>query len=182
MRTAHHRSLVVVLLLSTSACASGGADPASRDPLGLPEAFSSTYRAEPTPHRAVFQSSVEAVAEQVPDMYGQLGLPVGQAANTASLTFTTSDLRIGGRLYEDERNSEYFSCGSAMSGARADTYEIEFTLLTRVRENPSGEGTLVETMIGARARDRYASTTPVPCRGTGKLEEAALATLRRMVR
>ncbi len=181
MRTAPRRPMVVALLLAASACASG-ADPTSRDPLGLPESFSSTYRAEPTPHQAVFQSSVDAVAERVPDVYGQLGLPVGRAGRTAVLTFTTSDLRIGGRLYEDERNSEYFSCGSGMSGPRADTYEIEFTLLTRVRENPGGEGTLVETMIGARARDRYASTTPVPCRGTGKLEEAALATLRRMVR
>lgn len=171
-----HPTVVLALGLLT-ACAGAGPAPSPDDPLGLPESFSNTYRVDPVVHRAEISTSLGVVTAAVPRVYEALGLPAEEASGTGVRTFSTPNLRIQGRLYEGERNSEYFSCGSSMSGERADLYELEFVVVTRLRE--AGPGTTeAETIVGARARDRYAGTSPVPCRSTGKLEEAILRRLR----
>lgn len=162
----------------SAGCAGGGGAGAGLDvQLGLPEGFSTTYRAEPVVHRSELTASVDQVLDVLPVVYQELGLPAVPDDGMAQ-TFTTPTLRIQGRLYEDERNSEYFRCGTTMSGERADQSELQFVARTRVRANDDG-GSLVETVVGARSQDRYSSTDAVACRSTGKLEEEIERRLQR---
>ena len=171
------RLALIPLLFLLTACASGGLGPNTEHALGMPERFENTFRLEPQIHSTELAVPVERVAEAVPEVYRQLGLPV-ERSRRGAYTFTTPNLRIEGRLYETERNSEYFSCGTSMAGERADLYELEFALVVRLVPVEGG-GTRAQSFLGARARDRYAGTDPVACRGTGRLEEDALTILRR---
>lgn len=161
-------SLLALAAVTAAGCASGGGIAGLDTQLGLPESFATTYRAEPTIHRMEVSAPISQVLDAVPLAYQDLGLPA-VPDDRMSQTFTTPTLQIQGRLYEGEKNSEYFSCGSTMSGERADQSELEFVARSRVRAGESG-GSVVETVLGAVAQDRYTGTGSVACRSTGRLE------------
>jgi len=169
-------SLAAALL--GTACSSGGGAPRSFDnPLGLPQNISIEQRREAPVHRVEVTHAAQELASEVPGVYRFLGLEVEESPQDPYL-FYTSNMRITGQLYEGERNSEYLNCGSALQGERADVYEVEFALVTRLRPLEGG-GSIVETRLEGRARDRFVNEAPVYCTGTGKLEEQIAELLRR---
>lgn len=177
MRVSFRPTLSLGLVLVVSACAGAGGGPSTDRSAGVLERFSGGQRVEGATHSVALGAPVAQVAEALPGVYRELGLPVQQVRDTPPITFTTSDLRIQGRLYEGERNSAYLDCGTSMSGPRADTYELQIAVATQLRAAEGG-GTVAETFVDGRARDRYANTDPVPCHGTGRLEAQIAELLR----
>jgi len=168
----------LALALVGTACASGGGAPRSfENPLGLPQNISIEQRREAPVHRTEVSHAAQELASEVTGVYRYLGLEVEESPRDPYLFFTPS-MRITGQLYEGERNSAYLNCGSALQGERADVYEVEFALVTRLRPLEAG-GTVVETRMEGRARDRFVNEVPVYCTGTGKLEAEIAELLRR---
>lgn len=173
----HHPALLVPAVLLCAACATGGGTAGLDNQLGLPEGFATTYRLEPTVHRLELAAPVDQVMEAVPVAYQDLGLPALPDDRMAH-TFTTPTLKIQGRLYEGQENSEYFRCGDTMTGQRADHTELEFVARSRVRAGEPG-GSVVETVLGVLAQDRYTGIGKVSCSSTGKLEQEIEARIQR---
>lgn len=163
-------SFAALLALVAAGCASSGPGGRSFEaPLGFRSDIPNEQRPEAPVHRTEVPHSRGQVAAQVREVYRYLGLEAPSAGDAEPFTYLTPAMRITGRLYEGERNSEYIDCGSALQGERADLFEVEFALATRLREEEDG-GTLVETRLEGRAWDRYVNEAPVFCAGTGKLE------------
>jgi hypothetical protein len=142
-----------------------------------PDRFSIEYRAESGALTAALPAPVERVAELIPGVFERLGLPVAPASNTRTLTFITPTLKVSGRLYEGESNSDYFDCGRDIRGAQADFLELRFVVLAELRPADDG-GTVLETRVDGNARNRYREGSRFPCSGTGKLERQIEALLR----
>lgn len=178
MKTATPLIVLIVPFLLAGCGGSTGGPKAARD-LELPERYFVRFRADADPHRSTVPAPLAQVEEAIPFAYRQVGFPVGRAGGGDNL-FITPTLRIKSQLYEGERTSKYIDCGSGPGGPRADLYQVEFVLLTRLRPD-GGERTIVETILDGRAKDRAVSAYPVACRGTGRLEGEIAELLRRRV-
>lgn len=168
----------LLFCLVVAACAGGSGSRSFENPLGLRQDASGELRTTAPMHRTEVSAAPEELAEKVPEIYRYLGLEAATAGTSDPLTFFTASMRITGQLYEGEPNSAYIDCGSAIQGERADLFDVEFALATRLRPRPDG-GTVVETRLEGLARDRYVNEAPVRCGGTGKLEGEIAELLRR---
>lgn len=167
------------LLASVLTAACAGGSPSRPGPLELPDRWEVRFRADVLPYRTVVPAPIERVAPEVEEVYRLMGLAAARATNTEDLLFITPNLRITGRLYEGEWNSDYLDCGEGFGGQRANTDEIRFAAYTRLTEEVPGE-TVVETQLGGTAvpREGVASTGSAYCSGTGKLEQRISDLLR----
>lgn len=172
-------AVLPTLIALLAACGTPGPPGSSMGRLDSPDLYSAFNRADVPAHQSVVDAPVERVAALVPGVYRFLGLPARRIEDAPNPLFTTSNLRIRGRLYEGERNSDYVDCGATgPGGERADLYEVEFVAMTRLRERSSG-GTLVETLLnGLARRPGVTDDSAVRCRGTGKLEQQIADLLR----
>lgn len=188
MRSVAHRGarriryravLPMALAAFLSACGASGTPGSSMGRLDSPELFSALSRADVPAHRSELAAPVDRVAAAVPGVYEYLGLPVDRVEDALPVLFATPDLRIRGQLYEGERNSDYIDCGeTGPGGERADLYEVEFVVLTRLLDDGQG-GTVVETLLnGSARRPGVTDDSAVRCRGTGKLERQIATLLR----
>jgi hypothetical protein len=159
-------------------CASSRSPESSQGPLETPDRFSILIRSDAPVFRTVLPVPLDQAWEMLPAVYRELGYPGAPASNTRDHVYITPNMAIRGRLYPGEHNSNYLDCGTTVTGARADMYEVHFVMITRLRAGKDGE-TVVETVVDGRARDRSVSGTVVPCTGAGKLEKAVADLLRR---
>lgn len=173
------RSMLTTVLAGIVSSCAGGAGSGSAT---VPEQYTIEYRASLQGEQFSVDASPERVAAVLPAVYERLGLPTARASNTDELEFITPALRITGVLYEGSRNSEYLDCGRGFSTDRADDPELVlvFFVLTRIRPSESG-GSVIESILDGYAENRFHSTNPVPCRGTGKLEAEIAGTIRLFV-
>jgi hypothetical protein len=92
------------------------------------------------------------------------------------VTDSTSGLVGNLRLVQSRRIagtnlSQFLSCGSSITGPRADSYRLTMPLVVLLDRLP-GDRTRVRVALLASARDMAGnSTEPVPCTTTGALEE-----------
>jgi hypothetical protein len=172
------RVATVVLSALLAACHQGPAPPAPGQRVDVPHARSDQIVEKVGNYHTELTATLEEVADAVPEVYQQLGLPVTPSQHTEVPTWATPNMRITGRLYEGELNSEYVDCGRGPRGPIADIYEIDFQVVTELRPAPGG-GTQVDTRVEGSARDRTISGNRVPCSGTGKLEREIAAMLKR---
>ena len=148
-------------LIVSCAGGGGGSDALDR--------YSIRYRTDVQGYRFTFESSADQIVETLPEVYGRLGFPGGLASNRDELLFISPSARAEGRIYEDEPNSNYLDCGRGIAGPRADSYVLEFAIVTRIVPLEAG-GTEIEVIVDGLARNRDHNLNNVPCRGTGKLE------------
>jgi len=169
------RAVVVFSAVFTGAC-STAANSGAGGGLETPERFTTFFRGDAVPHRTVVQAPIDVVWRALPQVYREFGYPGATASNTEERIFLTPHMQIRGRLYEGEANSKYIDCGIGMTGPRADTHDVHFAIVTRVRASSETE-TLVETLIDGTARDRSATGGSTLCKGTGLLEQAVVEAL-----
>jgi hypothetical protein len=170
--------LVVALLVV--GCASSAGTPRAGSPLQTPDRFSVSFRSDVPRFSDTLHVPIDVVWQVVPVVYRELGYPAAAATNTRERVYMTPFMTIGAALYAGERNSTYIDCGTGFAGNRADSHEVSFAIVTRVvpgRDNSP----MVETLIDGSARPRDASSSPVPCTGTGKLERVIGNLIRRKV-
>lgn len=160
------RSILAVLVTPfIVSCASGGGGGRS----DVPDRYSISYRSDVEGYHFAFDSSADEIVEALPEVYRLLGFPGSLASSSDELLFISPSARAEGRIYEDERNSAYLDCGRGTTGPRADTYLLQFVVVTRVVPLEP-EGSEIEVIMDGSANDRYNNVNAVPCRGTGKLE------------
>jgi hypothetical protein len=101
--------------------------------------------------------------------YSDLKLPI-TALDVEKHRISSSEARaprkLGGKSLR-----EYVDCGSGLAGARVDSHDVAYTLVTVV--SPAGaDSTAVHSTLVASASDRGGTSTgPVACSTTGRLEK-----------
>jgi hypothetical protein len=144
------------------------------------DGYSVSYRTDLEGVRYSFEASADQVVETLPLVYEQLGFEGSPASSPDQLLVISPTLRAETRIYENERNSEYLDCGQGMTGPRADSYLLEFVLVTEVDALETG-GSEIEVIVDGFAYDRYNRSDRVSCRGTGRFAGQIAAVLRRML-
>ncbi|MCY4397847.1 MAG: hypothetical protein OXE96_00670 [Gemmatimonadetes bacterium] len=169
------RTLAVAALAATAGCASGtsGTDDASEP---TPQQTRTVMRVggyapveiynEPGVGARVVAAEAEVVWSVLGGVYAQLDIPV-TASNPRTMEIGNpgySARRVGG-----DRMNTFVDCGSDLSGALANLFEI--TLLVTTKLTSKGEdGTEVLTLVDAWGEPRGVSGNPVHCQSRGVLE------------
>jgi hypothetical protein len=175
-----YRSGAAVLLAAVLfGCAGAKVSRSRQQPIQTPDQFVIHFRGDAIAFRSVVNAHVGEVWNVVPVVYRELGYP-GAPAKGESHVFITPAFRIPGRLYPGELNSRYFDCGTNVAGTRADSYDIRFAIMTRLRPGVEGS-TIVETAIDGNARAAAHNINYVRCSGTGALERTIGESIARKV-
>lgn len=102
----------------------------------------------------------------LPGVYEQLQIPV---SHTDPGLKELGNRRYRARRVEGDRMSKYVRCGTSMTGALADEYNLTLSVVTRLTDEPGGK-TKVLTTVDAIGRPRATSGNPVRCESAGVLE------------
>jgi hypothetical protein len=109
--------------------------------------------------------------------YKKLGIPL-TSTDAASLTVSNTSFNVRRRL-ADQPLSRYLDCGTNLSGVIANSYRVELSVSSSLTPATGGE-TMLETRVSASAvSPQGASSAPIRCVSTGRLETdiANLATV-----
>jgi hypothetical protein len=109
--------------------------------------------------------------------YKKLGIPL-TSTDAASRTVSNTSFNVRRRL-ADQPLSRYLDCGTNLSGVIANSYRVELSVSSSLTPATGGE-TMLETRVSASAvSPQGASSAPVRCVSTGRLETdiANLATV-----
>jgi hypothetical protein len=99
--------------------------------------------------------------------YSGLGIP-DVIANPTSGLVAIAEHRVRG-TFARERPSRFISCGTTLTGARADEDLVLLTVVSRLR--PAGPSTtIVETRVVATSTDTRGTGARQACTTTGQLE------------
>jgi hypothetical protein len=114
---------------------------------------------------------VVTVFDAIPDAYRQLGVKTVAVVDTSGGVYTVGvrNLLVHGSL-GGVRLARYLDCGGSAMRSPVDNYDISFSATSAVA--PSGNGSVLHTLVSADARDPTANTPPVHCTSTGAFESA----------
>lgn len=165
------QALPLMLALALGACASSGSTTGDRTVEGRTTVGGAGFGSvqlytEPGTGERNIRANVADVWAVLPGAYEQLGIPVGYTEEGRK--------ELGNRGYrarriDGARMSKYFRCGTSMTGALADEYNLTVTVRTRVTANADGGATILTT-ADAIGRPRATSGDPVRCESAGQLE------------
>jgi hypothetical protein len=100
-------------------------------------------------------------------VYSELGIPA-TVVNPSTGLVASVDRRVVGRL-SGTNLSRYLSCGTTMTGPRADQDRVVLSVVSRVK--PEGaDKSRVETRVVATATGTSGTSDRLPCTTTGELE------------
>ena len=107
--------------------------------------------------------------DALPAAYTKLGIPtVAVVDNTGGVyTIGARNLAVHGSL-GGTRLSTYIDCGSGAMRTPANSYDVNLSVTTYV--TPKGDGSTLNTMVAADARDPASNSPPVHCSSTGAFE------------
>jgi hypothetical protein len=172
------RLAVLALVAVLAGCASGGSAPeTSNSVMARPAIFQSAETGTIRGERPVATSIAVAATPQVvwlaaKSVYADLQIPITfESAPTGQLGNTNfwKTRQIAG-----ESMVNIVNCGSDMTGPKAATYRIYFSLVTDIRGDGKG-GSTVHATIAAYGQDMSGSSSDrIPCGSTGKLEQMIL--------
>lgn len=174
--------LIALPLLAACASAPSPDDGSSRIPLRISGSDGTVVDLEILAGRAAETGTVavdvDVAWDALPAVYDSVGVPV-TALDAAARVLGSSNLRLRRELRGVPLH-EYLDCGRTMGDYGADSYDIRAALLTRLSPAPAG-GTVVSTLLDARARPSGVAGNWVQCASTGRLERRVLEVLRRRV-
>lgn len=112
-----------------------------------------------------------AAFDALPDIYKRLGIATVGVVDTSGGVYTVGarNLRVHGSI-GGEQLSTYLDCGSAPMHIPANSFDVNLNATSYV--TPSGQGSIVHTLVTATARDPMANTPAVECSSTGRFERA----------
>lgn len=176
------RSIVLLVLVFSAACAASGSGPL-RAPAGHPpsiEPSGTSLEVNLSPTRAVVSEAVAATPDAawaaLPEAWADVGLEVKEVSE-ATRVLGNPRVVVSRRLGEVPL-SRYLECGSGLTGPFADRYRIEMLIRSAVVPGERG-GARVDTYLEAQARNpEGSSNTGVQCASTGSLERAIAARVR----
>jgi hypothetical protein len=167
--------LSVVMIASTTACASAGAEagvssgPASTRIITSGSGADIEFGADAPAAARVVSMPPDQVWAALPAVYETLDI-TGGSADSASRTYSARDLRVRRRL-GDQPLSRYLSCGNTSAGAPvAVMYRIQLSVTTSVQP-AAGGGSRIQTEVSASGQSTEGtSNNRVRCGSTGALE------------
>jgi len=128
--------------------------------------FDAEVRNEASVSEGMVSPRVREVWAMMPEVFERLGIEIDMAdPRTASLG--NSGFRAG--RIEGRQLSRYLDCGSGLTGAYADVYEVTASLLVQLFADPEG-GTVVRSVFDAYARARDVRSSAIHCQSRGELE------------
>lgn len=158
----------LILVAGALGCASaGGAPPVRSDRIvSITETDLIKATDLTTPESVHVKASPDSVYSLLRSIYPEIGVDVK--------LFDPANHLIGNRNFSKYHNlkgvplHEFVSCGSGLTGPSADTYRVSFSLVTYVA--PDAGGTLIATVLEAKADDMGSSKGMIGCNSTGALE------------
>lgn len=165
-----------LLLLAGCAGGSGGSGGRSSAPAGPPprvdQVGTSGYDVRISDDgrsaSVTLKATPEAAWTGLLAAYQKLGIPV-TSTNSASRTLGNPSFDVRRRL-GDQPLSRYLDCGTNLSGVIANSYRVELSVSSSLTPAAGGE-TVLETRVAASAvSPQGASSGPVRCASTGRLE------------
>jgi hypothetical protein len=97
--------------------------------------------------------------------------------DAAQRTASTTDLQVRRQLARKPL-SQYLDCGSNLTGLIANSYRVSLNVSSTLTPGPQGGSTLQTSVSASATSPQGASSAPVSCSTTGRLE-ADLAQLVR---
>ena len=167
------RSLVIVIAMSSIACASGGTSSGnlqSPSERVLMRDNETVVRTTVAPNaKATIAAEPARVFAALKPVLEQLGVPVATVDAATSQVGNANFWRS--RKLGNERISLYLSCGNSVTGVIADDYRVYMSVTSQARANGKG-GTELQTEFTAFARNIDGSAAErIACGTTGQLEE-----------
>jgi hypothetical protein len=109
---------------------------------------------------------VREVWAMMPEVFERLEVEIDMA-DPRKASVGNSGFRAG--RIEGRQLSRYLDCGSGLTGAYADVYEVTASILVQLFAAPEG-GTVVRSVFDAYARDRNVRGSAIHCQSRGELE------------
>jgi hypothetical protein len=172
------QSAVLALLVLASCAPPSVTPPADLATSGTPipqlhqtaHGMDASYQNEATIATEDLPVSADSAWAALPRAYQALGIEV-KFMDPASHTVGNLQFHPHGGIH-GKRVSEYFDCGTAVSGAPiADVYAVRISVRTQVSAN--GSASRAHTLLEATARSMDGtSNSAVPCTSRGTLEPA----------
>jgi hypothetical protein len=165
--------IVLVCLLALSACSNQRLDTGATRPesvrivSGAGEATSISTTASHRPSTITMPLTADQVWRALPVAYQRLEIPVADL-QTATRVIGNSNLRLR-RRFAGANLNQFIDCGSTQSGANADSYEVQLSILTQVQPRDDGRSTLTTT-VEAMARPVNFAGAFSRCFSRGTLE------------
>jgi hypothetical protein len=174
-----HRVILISTLMLAAGCASGAQpEVAIRTRTAVNEVSAPSHTLTLQTTRTINYSSESLTASPddvfrlLPQVYGDLGLPVTQIdPNTKVVAGVNQRVRrVGGKSM-----STFFNCGGSYGNA-ASRDDVYLTARTQILPSPDG-GTEARTEVDAQSK-ASTSSTRTQCGSTGELEKLIGAALR----
>jgi hypothetical protein len=114
------------------------------------------------------QATPEAAWTALLAAYQKMGIPLS-SVDAAQRTASAVDLEVRRRL-AGKSLSEYLDCGSNLTGLIANSYRVRLTVSSTLQPDPQGGSTLQTSVAASATSPQGASSAPVNCATTGRLE------------
>jgi len=169
------RRMMIVAFSLAGACASGGAPPGAGGAASPAAIYTSPetgtlFADRPTVATTTIGAAPAVVWNALKKAYAELEIPVAVEDAAAHQIGNTNIVKT--RQLAGSSMSNWISCGSSVTGEKANEYRIYASLLTDALPDAKG-GTALRTTLTASARDVEGGTTSrIACTSTGRLEQA----------
>jgi hypothetical protein len=164
-------SPILLVLLASAACATAAPPPPAGDRILVVDSNGNSVRQSTADEysRASFAAPVPRVWSAVMLAYADLGIEPS-IIDRASGRYGNAGFVAPRRLL-GKRLSEFFSCGSGLTGPLIETGRLYGNVVSTVSDDGKG-GSVVSTHVsGSLSRNDGTSTSPINCGSTGAFEE-----------
>jgi len=127
--------------------------------------------------RATFSAPVDKVWSALVLSYSDLGIEPS-VADQASGRYGNGNF-IAPRRMATRPLSEFFNCGSGLTGAYIDSGRLTANVVTTIQAAPDGTTIATTHATGTLRRNEGTSTDPIVCASTGGLEERLRQSIER---
>jgi hypothetical protein len=166
------RWLAVFPVVAVAAC--GPTKRFDQDLRGREKPSEIWFRADVSHVRRVIPAPLDDVWRLLPASVASLQFPGTPAVYPEDRIIVTPRMKIEGRLYPDESNSEYLRCGSTIGGQpAADEYQVIFAVMARLAPR-AADSTEIDVIVDGTAQDMKERSQPVRCYGTGRFENTII--------
>lgn len=175
------RGTIMLSIVALSGCASSGTVPGPRPSdesvriVGARETVELRVSTTPTASSDTILAPLDRVWRALPTAYVALAIPVTDL-DSASHVIANSGLTVRRQLGKVPL-TRYLDCGDSQGVPSAETYEIQLSVVTRVRPGAGGIS-IVATLVQATGRPVTLSGADVRCSSTRQLESRLVNALR----
>jgi hypothetical protein len=160
--------LLSLTLVGLSACASSStysAPSATRSTVSAGSESMIEIFNEPGTGERIVEANLDDVWLALPVAYSRLDIPIS-VSDPGRHAYGNAGYRAS--RIEGKRLSEYFNCGTGMTGPLADDYNVTVSVVSELSASP--DGTRILTTVSGEGKPRSTSGNTVRCSSRGVIE------------